>query len=115
MANKTGSRERHYGQKQQPRVFKMENRESSVKEYHSRRWTALSRKFRNANPLCVRCQAKGIIQASEVTDHIVPVEVHGRFWDTSNYQALCKRCNIEKGNEDKRLINEHRKNSKHAN
>ena len=41
---------------------------------------------------------------SEVVDHIVPVALCDDFWDRSNWQALCRKCNIEKGNKDKKLI-----------
>lgn len=112
MPNKPGSRERNYGYKSAKRGEKMEYRPRSRKEYHSNRWTVASRHFRDANPLCVRCLKKGIYKASEVTDHIIPVEVHGNFWDRSNWQALCRKSNIEKGNEDKKLINAHRKANK---
>ena len=85
--------------------IKMEARARSNPEYHSNRWTRESREFRRANPLCRKCESKGIIRASEVTDHIVPVAIHPDFWDRSNWQPLCKTCNIEKGNQDKQLIN----------
>ena len=42
---------------------------------------------------------------SEVVDHIIPVAVCSDFWDKTNWQALWRKCNIEKGNKDKRLIN----------
>ena len=89
----------------------MEERPRSRNEYHSRRWTVLSRTFRDAHPYCQRCMDKGILTPSEVTDHVIPVEIHHSFWDKTNWQALCKRCNIEKGNEDKKLINEYRQNN----
>lgn len=93
---------------QHNRTTKMEERPRSADEYHTARWTRESRDFRRLHPLCQRCESKGIIRASEVTDHIVPSEVHGDFWDRKNWQALCKRCNIEKGNEDKKLIQQFR-------
>lgn len=84
---------------------KMENRPRSRDEYHSARWTRESRAFREAHPLCAECRRKGIITPSEVVDHIVPVSVCLDFWDKNNWQALCRKCNIEKGNRDKKLIN----------
>lgn len=90
----------------------MQGRVRSRNEYHTHRWTKASRIFRAANPLCVRCKAKGIIQPTEVTDHIIPPEIHGNFWDRDNWQPLCKKCNIIKGNEDKKLINEYRNANK---
>ena len=111
MPERPGSRKRLY-RNDKPVGTKMESRERSRNEYHTNRWTVLSRNFRIANPLCVRCAEKGIVQPSEVTDHIIPVEVHGKFWDKKNWQALCRKCNIVKGNEDKKLINEHRQKYK---
>lgn len=90
--------------KRESAFTRMENRIRSDDRYHSSRWTNESREFRRLNPLCVNCQKKGIIKASEVTDHVVPVSIHPNFWDKTNWQALCKSCNIEKGNQDKQLI-----------
>ena len=109
MPNKPGSRQRNYGHRTTLPGSKMQNRPRSRKEYHTARWTRLSRRFREANPLCARCQANGLFVPSQVTDHVIPVEIHGNFWDQSNWQPLCRRCNIAKGNEDKKLINEYRK------
>lgn len=82
-------------------VSKMEGRERSDELYHSRRWTKLSKAFRSEHPLCVECERKGIITPSEVTDHIIPIGYHD-FWDQANWQALCRKCNIIKGNRDKK-------------
>lgn len=84
---------------------RMENRPRSRDEYHTARWTRESRVFRDEHPLCVICLGKGLVVPSEVVDHIIPVAVCMDFWDKSNWQALCRKCNIEKGNKDKRLIN----------
>lgn len=112
MPTRTGSRARLYGPPPTERFTKMETRPQSRAEYHTARWTRESREFKKSNPLCKRCQAKGKIKATEITDHIIPVEIHFNFWDKTNWQGLCKTCNIEKGNEDKKLINEYRKRNK---
>lgn len=85
-------------------VAPMGNRPRSRDEYHTWRWTKLSRAFREAHPLCEECRRRGVITPAEVVDHIVPVEVCADFWDQSNWQSLCQKCNNEKGNRDKRLI-----------
>ena len=95
---------RLHSQPEIPMFTKMENRPRSRDEYHSSRWTKRSRVFRQAHPLCERCRKKGIVRASEVTDHVIPVEVYGDFWDESNWQALCTPCNLTKGAEDRKLI-----------
>jgi len=103
MPTKPGSRERVY--KPTFKVFtKMQGRERSRDEYHTARWTRESAAFRKANPLCKRCKDAGRISPTNVTDHIVPVAIHGDFYDRSNWQPLCRKCNIAKGNEDKQLI-----------
>ena len=71
-------------------------------EYHTHRWTRLSRAFRRQHPLCAECQRKGRIAEAEVTDHIIPPWVEGvDFWDASNWQPLCRRCNLAKGARDR--------------
>ncbi len=94
---------------------KMENRSRSRHEYHTARWTRRSRAFRQEHPLCNRCKGKGIIRAAQVTDHIVPVEVCGDFWNEENWQSLCTPCNIEKGIEDKKLIQQYRNEQRKTN
>lgn len=86
------------------RSARMEDRKRSADEYHTARWTRESKAYRQENPLCRKCDSVGLVRATEVTDHIIPPEVHGDFWDRSNWQPLCRRCNIEKGNHDKKLI-----------
>ena len=78
--------------------------------YHSARWTKLARAFRTAHPLCAECQRKGIITAAECVDHIDPWPIcEDYFFDTTNLQALCYKCNLEKGNKDKKRIQEWRR------
>lgn len=86
------------------------NRVRSADEYHTSRWTKLSRIFRQENPLCAICESKGIIKPAEVVDHIVPYPVCGDFFDSANWQSLCSKCNAEKGNKDKKLIQEYKRN-----
>ena len=84
-------------------------RERSDDLYHSARWTRLSIAFRADHPLCEQCRKRGIIKASQVVDHIIPWPVCGDFFYRSNLQALCEKCNIEKGNRDKPVIEEWKK------
>ena len=52
-----------------------------------------------ANPLCVRCQAKGIVRAAVEWDHIVSL-INGGVDEESNLQGLCHDCHVEKNRED---------------
>lgn len=81
----------------------------SADEYHTARWTRYSKAYRSANPLCELCGKKGVVAASEVVDHVVPFPVCLDFWDEGNWQALCKKCNAEKGNRDKKIIGRYKK------
>jgi 5-methylcytosine-specific restriction protein A len=46
-------------------------------------------------PLCLHCQAKGIVKLGEELDHIVPISKGGTN-DGSNLQMLCKQCHLTK-------------------
>lgn len=85
-------------------------RPNSSPEYHTWRWTKESRAFRETNPLCEECKRNGYIVESEVVDHIIPFPVCKDFFDQTNWQALCKKCNITKGNRDKKLIQNYKQN-----
>lgn len=73
-----------------------ELRPSAAARGYDRRWQVASRHYlaRPENRLCAICH-----QAAECTDHIVPHNGDPRlFWDVTNWQALCIRCNTRKGN-----------------
>lgn len=79
-------------------------------EYHTARWARMSRRFREQpqHIWCARCLKRGIHKLAEVTDHIIPAEICGDFWDESNWQPLCRKCNDAKAAEDRELIARHR-------
>jgi hypothetical protein len=74
-------------------VHKRKPRESrrSAEHYHlynNERWRKASRVFRAENPFCAMCEAP-----TQSVDHIQPHDGdYDRFWDESNWQALCNRC-----------------------
>lgn len=85
-------------------------RERSGAPYNTARWHRLARVFIESHPLCEECKRKGIIKAAECVDHIDPWPIcEDYFFDTRNLQALCNQCNIDKGNKDKKRIQEWRK------
>lgn len=60
-------------------------------------WQRARKRYLAANPLCVRCESKGIFVKAVVVDHIVPHRGDETlFWDESNWQPLCKRCHDRK-------------------
>jgi len=74
------------------------------KETDARRGSASSRgynaKWRKARetfllraPLCAECARQGRTVAANVVDHVIPHKGdQDLFWDTDNWQSLCKRC-----------------------
>lgn len=75
--------------------------------YNTARWHKLAKEFRSRpeNCLCAECKKKGIIQEAEVVDHIVPWPIcKDYFFDESNLQGLCRKCNHDKGQRDKAII-----------
>jgi 5-methylcytosine-specific restriction enzyme A len=60
-------------------------------------WKAARDWYLRNHPLCVICQANGIITAAQVVDHIKPHKGdHKLFWDRDNWQALCESCHNSK-------------------
>lgn len=61
------------------------------------KWRKARKVFLKEHPLCEHCKQKNIYTAAEVVDHIIPHRGNkGLFWDTNNWQALCKRCHDRK-------------------
>lgn len=114
MANRPKQRTRLYGVKpsEKPNQGYIRNRSDDL--YHTSRWTKESKAFRELNPLCIECEKSGVINASEVVDHIIPHPVCIDFWESTNWQALCKKCNAEKGNRDKKMINDFKNKNNHG-
>lgn len=43
------------------------------------------------HPLCVQCERVGTVEVATVVDHIVPHRGDkALFWDSNNWQSLCK-------------------------
>lgn len=97
--------------KKKPVLRPMEDRKR-VAFYHTSRWTKESRSFRRLHPFCIECEKEGIVEAAEVTDHIIPLEICEDPWSWANWQGLCRRHNNIKAAQDKKLIEQHRKESK---
>lgn len=63
------------------------------KWYESRRWRAVKKRFLQAHPFCVECAAEGFPEElANTVDHIVPARGDRHlFWNSSNWQPLCRR------------------------
>jgi 5-methylcytosine-specific restriction protein A len=73
------------------------NRESSTKRGYNSRWRKARLTYLSKNPICVRCEDKGITKLATDVDHIIPHKGNQTlFWDTNNWQALCHECHSRK-------------------
>lgn len=79
-------------------------RPSSASRGYDHKWRKARLAFLRAHPLCVHCERDGQVTAATVVDHITPHQGDMElFWDSSNWQPLCKRCHdIKTAKEDGR-------------
>jgi 5-methylcytosine-specific restriction protein A len=72
-------------------------RGSSSERGYSYKWRKYREVFLIKHPVCVECLENGIVTPANVVDHIIPHKGNYRlFWDSTNHQALCKRCHDRK-------------------
>jgi 5-methylcytosine-specific restriction endonuclease McrA len=73
---------------------------------NSSRWKAEAARFKEANPFCVACAVRGIVNGSRgrtglLVDHVIPVKLlyggatGSAFWDKRNWQTLCLDCDLK--------------------
>lgn len=67
-------------------------RESAHQRGYTSRWTKARNGYLNHHPLCVHCEAEGVVMEATIVDHIIPHKKDWKlFWDKDNWQALCKK------------------------
>jgi len=59
--------------------------------YNSWKWKKIRKLFLQKNPKCVKCLEFGIQSAATVVDHVIPYKEGDNFFDTNNYQSMCKK------------------------
>lgn len=64
-----------------------------------RAWMVRRARLLEANPLCCKCEAKGVVALAMEVDHIIPLHVGGPDTD-DNTQNLCIACHAEKTRQD---------------
>ncbi|WP_435988546.1 HNH endonuclease signature motif containing protein [Sulfitobacter sp. SH24] len=65
--------------------------------YKLKGWIAGRLRYLRLNPLCVDCAELGAVEPATEVDHIEPHKGdRARFFDRSNWQALCKSCHSRK-------------------
>lgn len=76
-----------------PRPATWRTGKTAAQRGYGYRWQKARLTFLREHPLCAMCQRRGKVTPSTVVDHIVPHRGdQAKFWDTSNWQALCKPC-----------------------
>ena len=57
------------------------------------RWQRARTFYLNAHPLCCYCEREKRVSAASIVDHIKPHKGdEALFWDSGNWQPLCKPC-----------------------
>ncbi|NBT49984.1 MAG: HNH endonuclease [Marivivens sp.] len=87
--------EKHAKEREKNASKKAERKRSDRPTAHQRgythRWHKARTGYLRDNPLCVRCEQEGELKPANVVDHIKPHKGNQElFWDTSNWQSLCK-------------------------
>lgn len=72
-------------------------RGSARERGYDTRWEKRRLLYLRKHPLCVVCEAKGLVVPATEVDHIVPHRGDAAlFDDEGNWQALCKSCHSRK-------------------
>lgn len=70
--------------------WRSDKRTAAQRGYNAR-WRKARRTYLQQHPLCVMCDREGRVEAATVVDHIKPhCNDQKLFWDTNNWQSLCK-------------------------
>lgn len=72
-------------------------------DYSSRAWRRTRLAWIQSNPICVHCEAMGLITPAKIVDHIRPIRFGGDAWDSSNFQSLCENCHNKKTNDESKM------------
>ena len=97
----SGRCEKH---KQQNRRQTDEQRGTAAERGYDGRWQKERLGFLMRHPLCAECERQSKLTAATVVDHVKAHKGNKQlFWDSSNWQPLCKRCHdIKTAKEDGR-------------
>lgn len=73
--------------------------------YNNRRWRKFSKQYKIDNPLCCKCEEKGLLSETKRTDHKEVFEVCPEGFDLNNLQSkymqpLCVKCHLSKSGKE---------------
>lgn len=72
-------------------------RESASSRGYNSRWRKARNTWLTRHPLCIECAKYRRVIPATVVDHIIPHRGdQDLFWDTTNWQSLCKPCHDKK-------------------
>jgi 5-methylcytosine-specific restriction enzyme A len=72
-------------------------RGSASERGYNGRWQKARATWLSRYPLCAECERSNRVAPASVVDHIVPHRGdQALFWDTENWQSLCKPCHDRK-------------------
>lgn len=73
------------------------NRGSASERGYGHKWRQAREGFLKKHPLCLTCEAVGVLNPAVVVDHIIPHRNDkDLFWQRDNWQPLCKSCHDKK-------------------
>uniref|UniRef100_A0A6M3K4U7 Putative homing endonuclease n=1 Tax=viral metagenome TaxID=1070528 RepID=A0A6M3K4U7_9ZZZZ len=73
------------------------NRSHEYDHLYGNKWRVNRALWLAKYPLCVICDAAGVVKAAEIVDHIIPHKGDTvLFWYRPNWQSLCKECHDKK-------------------
>lgn len=71
----------------------MDARPNAYRRGYNKAWSTARSRHLRAHPLCAFCLKAGRVVQAQVVDHI---QAHkgdpALFWNSANWQSLCKRC-----------------------
>jgi 5-methylcytosine-specific restriction protein A len=74
-----------------------DRRGSAADRGYGGRWQKARLTFLSRQPLCVECAKSDRTELATIVDHVIPHKGdQDLFWDTSNWQPLCKRHHDQK-------------------
>lgn len=95
MATRWGNRGEEFDKKRE-RLYDKQRGTRTQRGYDGR-WQKARKTFLEHHPLCAECQRRGVLTPATVVDHIIPHRGDKTlFWDTTNWQPLCKSCHDRK-------------------
>ena len=72
---------------------RFDQRESAAKRGYGSRWQKARATYLLSHPLCLEHERRGFVVVATVVDHIEPHRGDQTlFWNTDNWQSLCKQC-----------------------